>query len=302
MPETHNPNLHDKHSSSMFGIFRFALVFVIAAILLLFGRQIVNHFDGNSFTAPTSLPHLHPSLVESPTRAHTQSPFGWLTFIADPLYLALRILYTHGIHNWGWAIVLLTTLFNALMIWPRILSLKSSLKMMRIKPRVDAIKQRAGNLNFNDPKRLALNNEISALYKSEGASIFGGCLPMLLQMPLLFAFQSVLHNAIELHHAHWLWLTDLSLPDPLHILPILIIASMCITQLITPNPGMDPAQRRILAILMPLIIGFTLWRYGSGMALYWVTCNLFNLTLQLSINRTRMGKEIRAIPANQAIR
>ena len=227
-------------------------------------------------------------------------PFGWLTFVAEPLYLALRLLYAHCVHNWGWSIILLTAIFNALMIWPRIISMKSSLKMMRLKPKVDVIKKRAAHLKINDPERIALHNEIAALYKSEGASIYSGCLPMLLQVPLLFAYQRVLHNATELHHAHWLWLTDLSLPDPLHILPVFIIGTMCLTQFITPSPGVDPTQRRMLAILMPLFMGFTLAHYASGLALYWVTGNLFNLVLQLCINRSKIGIEMCGIAAIKA--
>ena len=123
---------------------------------------------------------------------------------------------------------------------------------------------------------------------------------MLLQVPLLFAYQRVLHNATELHHAHWLWLTDLSLPDPLHILPVFIIGTMCLTQFITPSPGVDPTQRRMLAILMPLFMGFTLAHYASGLALYWVTGNLFNLVLQLCINRSKIGIEMCGIAAIKA--
>jgi YidC/Oxa1 family membrane protein insertase len=113
----------------------------------------------------------------------------------------------------------------------------------------------------------------------------GGCLPMLVQMPLFIAYFEVLSNVIELRQAHWFWLTDLSLPDPSHALPILIIISMFLTQFITPSPGMDPAQRRMMAFMMPVFFGFILWHYASGLALYWGTSNLINLAIQLaSIN------------------
>ncbi|SRR6266568_780385 len=230
----------------------------------------------------------------------SQGQFGWLTFVAGPLYLALRFLYEHGIGNWGWAIIVFTLIFNCLMFWPRIVSIRSSLKMMRVQPKVEALKNRFAHLKFNDPERAGMNKEMVALYKAEGANMYGGCLPILLQMPLFFAYMRVLQNAVELHNAHWFWLVDLSLPDPLHILPILIIGSMFLTQYITPTPGMDPTQRRMLAILMPVIMGFTLWHYASGLALYWATCNLCNLLLQLLINRSDIGKEMHALAARRA--
>jgi YidC/Oxa1 family membrane protein insertase len=117
-------------------------------------------------------------------------------------------------------------------------------------------------------------------------------------MPLFFAYFRVLLNAVELRQAHWFWLTDLSSPDPLHILPILIIITMFLTQYITPSPGMDPAQRKMMAFMMPIIFGFMLWHFASGLALYWGTGNVINLAIQLGINQSSMGKEMHEIAAN----
>ncbi|MGA2217963.1 MAG: membrane protein insertase YidC [Terracidiphilus sp.] len=226
--------------------------------------------------------------------------FGWLTFIARPLYLALRFLHDHGIGNWGWSIVVLTVMFNLLFIWPRMMSMKSSLKMMRVQPKVDALKKRYAHLKINDPRYAEMNAEMMALYKAEGANMFGGCLPLLLQMPLFFAYMSVLRNAVELHQAHWLRLADLSSPDPSHILPLFIIGSMVLTQCITPAPGMNPSQRWMFAILMPAVMGFSLWRYASGLSLYWVTGNIINLLIQFAINRSKLGREMHALAAARA--
>ena len=228
------------------------------------------------------------------------SNFGWLTIIAKPLYLALRFLHDHGVGNWGWSIIVLTVIFNLLIIWPRMMSMKSSLKMMRVQPKVDALKKRYAHLKINDSKREEMNAEMMALYRAEGANMFGGCLPLLLQMPLLFAYLSVLRNAAELHQAQWLWLTDLSMLDPLHILPLLIIGSMVLTQCITPVPSTSPSQRWILAILMPAVMGFSLWRYASGLSLYWVTGNIINLLIQIAINRSELGKEMHALAAKRS--
>lgn len=236
------------------------------------------------------------NIVKAPAAISVLSgSFGWLTFIAKPLYLALRFVHDHGIGNWGWSIIVLTVIFNLLVIWPRILSMKSSVKMMRVQPKVDALKKRYAHLKINDPKHAEMNAEMMALYKAEGANMYGGCLPLLLQMPLLFAYMSVLRNAGELHQAHWLWLTDLSSPDPLHILPVLIIASMVVTQCISPAPGMNRSQRWMFALLMPAIMGFSLWRYASGLSLYWLTGNIINLLIQFAINRSRLGKEMHAL-------
>jgi YidC/Oxa1 family membrane protein insertase len=226
--------------------------------------------------------------------------FGFWTFIAKPLYIALRFMVQHGIGNWGWAIILFTVAFTVALLPTRFMMMKSQLKMMRIQPKVDAIKRRYANLKVSDPKRSEMNAEMMALYKEEGVNMYGGCLPILVQMPLFFAYYQVLLNAVELRQAHWFWLTDLSQPDPLHILPVLIIVSMFLTQFITPAPGMDPAQRRMMAFMMPVIFGFMLWHYASGLSLYWGTSNVINLLLQVGINQSHYGKEMHEIAARRA--
>jgi YidC/Oxa1 family membrane protein insertase len=230
--------------------------------------------------------------------------FGsWLGVIAKPLYLALRYLHGRlgpGVYNWGWAIIIVTVIFNLLMLPTRFMMMKSSLKMMRIQPKVEAIKQRYKNLKATDPKKAEMNAEMMALYKAEGVNMYGSCLPMLVQMPLFFAYYRVLLNAVELRQAQWYWLTDLSTPDPKYILPILIIVSMFLIQFLTPSPGMDPAQRKMMAIMMPAIFGFTMLHFASGLALYWGTGNVINLAIQLGINQSSMGKEMHEIAARRA--
>jgi len=236
--------------------------------------------------------------------------YGWLGIVAKPLYIALRFLHGllgSGINNWGWAIIIFTATFNLIMLPTRFVMMKSSIKMARIQPKVDAIKKKYAHLKLNDPKKADMNAEIMALHQAEGINMVGGCLPLLVQMPLFIAYFEVLSNVIELRQAHWFWLTDLSLPDPftilgthVPILPILIILSMFLTQFITPSPGMDPAQRRMMAFMMPVFFGFMLWHYASGLALYWGTSNLINLSFQLVINQTKDGKELHAIAAKKA--
>jgi YidC/Oxa1 family membrane protein insertase len=112
----------------------------------------------------------------------------------------------------------------------------------------------------------------------------------------------MLSKAVDLRQAHWLWLHDLSRPDPLHILPVFFIASMFLVQYITPAPGMDPAQRRMMAFTMPLITGVWTWSVASGLALYWAGSNIVGILQQLGINRTSMGQQMRDIAAKRARR
>ena len=225
--------------------------------------------------------------------------FGSLKIIAEPLFLLLR--FVHGyVGNWGWAIVICTIVFNLLMMPTRFMMMKSSLKMQRIQPKMEAIKKRYAHLKATDPKRAEMNAETMKLYKDEGINMYGSCLPLLVQMPLLYGYYRVLGNVIELRQAHWFWLPNLAISDPLHILPIVIIASMFLVQFITPSPGMDPAQRRMMAFMMPAILGFSMWNFASGLALYWATGNLINLGLQLGINRSKMGQELKALAAKRA--
>jgi YidC/Oxa1 family membrane protein insertase len=228
---------------------------------------------------------------------------GWLTVIAKPLYLALRFLKSSlgsGADNWGWAIILFTTIFTLVTLPLRFMAMKSSLKMMRIQPKVDAVKNRYRNVKATDPKRAEMNTEMMDLYKTEGVNMYGGCLPMLPQMPLFIAYYSVLRNAVELRQAHWFWLNDLSVADPHYILPGIIIAFMFLTQWKTPSPGIDPAQRRMMAIMMPVMMGFMFGNLASGLALYMAASSLINLALQLAINQSSMGEEMHAIAARRA--
>ena len=245
---------------------------------------------------------IHTTAPDGSTTGEDLKPliqFGFLKVIAEPLFLLLRFVYGF-VGNWGWAIVLVTLFFNLLMLPTRLMMMKSSLKMQRVQPKLEAIKRKYAHLKATDPKRAEMNQETMQLYKDEGINMYGSCLPILVQMPLFFAYYRVLANVIELRQAHWGWLPNLAIADPLHILPILIIASMFLVQFITPSPGMDPAQRRMMAFMMPAIFGFSMWGFASGLALYWATGNLLNLGIQLGINNSSMGKELQALAAKRA--
>ena len=260
-------------------------------------------FAGPKATAVLSSVHaIGPDGKEDGPSLEPLIEFGWMTFIAKPLYLLLRWMVAHGIGSWGWAIIISTVVFNLALLPTRISAMKSSLKMQRIQPKVDAIKSRYKNLKMNDPKRQDMNTEMMALYKTEGVNMYGSCLPMMVPLILLWPYFRVLQYAVELRQAHWMWLPDLSQPDPTYILPILIIISMFFTQYITPSPGMDPAQRRMMAFIMPIFFGFMLLHYASGLALYWCTGNLIMLAMQIGINRSHWGREMHELAARRAAR
>jgi YidC/Oxa1 family membrane protein insertase len=225
--------------------------------------------------------------------------FGWLKIIAKPFFLALRWIHQNIVHNWGWAILVLTFFINLAMLPTRVQMMHSALKMQRIQPEMDAIKNRYKNYKMNDPRKQDMNKEIFDLQKREGVNMFGGCLPMLVQMPLLFGFYKMLSNVIELRHANWLWLHDLAAPDPLHLLPAFFIVTMFLVQFLTPSPGVDPAQQKMMAFTMPVFMGFVTWNLASGLALYWSFGNIISIIQQTIMNKTKMGREMKEIAARR---
>ncbi len=159
--------------------------------------------------------------------------------------------------------------------------------MQRIQPQMDAIKERYKKYKATDPKRNEMNVEIMKLQKDNGVNMFGGCIPTLIQLPLLFAFFTMLRSVVELRQAHWLWLPDLSNADPYHILPIVMIISQFLMQFYTPSPGVDPQQQKMMAFMMPAVSGYMTWNYASGLALYWTIGNLISIAQQSIMNRNQ---------------
>ena len=257
-------------------------------------------FSVQIFAGPKSLDVLGAIPVNGGVSLEKVVNFGWWGVISKPLFIILRYLHEHITGNWGWAILILTLILNVAMLPTRFQMMKSSLKMQRIQPHMDAIKAKYAKYKTTDPRRQEMNKEIFALQKQEGVNMFGGCIPMLIQWPLLFGFYRMLSNVIELRQAHWLWLPDLSAPDPLHILPVFFIVSMFLVQWLTPSPGVDPAQQRMMAFTMPAVFGFMTWNIGSGLALYWAGSNILGIVQQVLMNRTKMGREVREIAARRA--
>lgn len=208
----------------------------------------------------------------------------WFGFLARPLFLALKWTEDRVTHNYGWAIVALTVAINLALFPLRLTSLKSAKKMQRVQPEISAITAKIKGLPLKDPRRAELQQEQMALYKKHGVNPFGGCLPMLAQIPVLFAFYTVLSVAIELRGSRWLWIEDLSQPEPYFILVILMVVSQFFQQKMTPTPGMDPAQQKIM-LFMPLLFGYMFYLQPAGLVLYWLTGNLVSIAFQLILNR-----------------
>jgi len=228
--------------------------------------------------------------------------FGFFSIIAKPLFITLQFIHLHMASNWGWAIILLTIFINIITLPFRIKTMQNGLKMQRIQPQMNAIKERYKKYKATDPKKSEMNAEIMKLQKDNGVNMFGGCIPTLITLPLLYAFYGMLPRVVELRHAHWLWLPDLQAPDPWHILPIVMVISQFLVQYYTPSPGVDPSQQKMMAFMMPAISGWFTWTYGSGLALYWAVGNFIGIIQQAVMNRTSLGREMREIAAKRSRR
>ncbi len=260
--------------------------------------------DVRLYVGPKSLSDLEsvpvPGITGAEPDLRAVVDFGWLGLIARPLFLWLKWMYNHKIHNWGWAILLQTLIINVALLPLRLTQMKSMLKMQRVAPQIKQIQEKYKKYSLRDPRKAEMNQEISALYKQEGVNPAGGCLPMLIQMPFFFAYYRMLGVAMDLRHAPWLWVRDLSAPDPWHILPIAIIITMVAVQRMTPQAGMDPAQQKMLNIMMPGMFGLMSWNLAAGLGLYWSASQVVSIVQQAALNRTSLGREMREMMAKRA--
>jgi YidC/Oxa1 family membrane protein insertase len=221
--------------------------------------------------------------------------FGWLSILAKPLFLVVNWFHKSLIHNFGWSIVLVTIVINLALFPLRFTNMKSMRKMQALKPQIDAINAKYKKLSLTDPRKADQQQETMALYKQNGVNPMGGCLPMLIQLPFFIAFYKVFTVSVEMRGATWLWVTDLSQPEslPLHILPLIMIASQFWMQKMTPTaaPGGDPSQQKMMMYMMPLIFGFMFYNLPSGLVLYYLTSNLVGMGLQSFFNQTATAED-----------
>jgi len=207
--------------------------------------------------------------------------FGWFTFLSKPFFHILLAIY-NAIGNWGWAIIIFTLLVK-LVLFP--LSYKGMMSMQKLKdlaPKMKELKEKYKD----DPAKM--NMKMMEMYKKHNVNPMGGCLPMLLQIPVFFALYRVLLNADELQGAPWIsgWIDNLAVADPYYILPILMGASMWFQQKITPNNFTDPMQEKIFKWFpVGMALMFIIMPFPSGLVLYWVVNNLFTIGQQYVINK-----------------
>jgi len=210
--------------------------------------------------------------------------YGFFGFIAKALLEALKFVYRY-VHNYGIAIILITILIRIIFYPLTYKSMQSMEKMKKIQPQVQAIREKYKKIPFHDPRMQKMNQEIMELYRKNGVSPTSGCLPLLLQLPVLWGFYSLLSVAIEIRgKPFFLWIKDLSKPDPYYITPILMGASMIWQQKITPS-GADPMQQRIM-MLMPLFFTFLFLNAQSGLVIYWLFNNILSIIQQVYLTKS----------------
>ena len=211
--------------------------------------------------------------------------FGWLEFIADPLFHALK--WLHGyVPNWGWAIVLLTLVINILFLPLRISSYKTTLKMQKVAPEIKALQEKYKKYKLTDPRRQEMQKEQMAIYQREGINPVGGCFLMFLQMPVWFGLNTALRYAIEMRHAVWLWITDLSAKDPYYVLPVLMGLSMYLGSKMTPMTATDPQQQAMMKVMPITMAGlFMFMPISSGLAVYILTSGVVQIAQQWYLNK-----------------
>jgi YidC/Oxa1 family membrane protein insertase len=211
--------------------------------------------------------------------------YGMLTVLAQPLFWLLKTIHNF-VGNWGWAIVLVTVIIKLAFYKLSETSYKSMANMRKMAPRLQSLKERYGD------DRQKLNQAMMELYKKEKINPLGGCLPIVVQIPVFIALYWVLLESVELRQAPFmLWITDMSAPDPYYILPLLMGATMLIQQKLNPAP-LDPIQAKVMMVL-PVVFTVFFAFFPSGLVLYWVVNNALSITQQWVITKRieRGGKK-----------
>lgn len=203
--------------------------------------------------------------------------YGWLWWIAKPLFRFLNWIYSF-VNSWGWSIIILTIIVKAIFFPLSAASYRSMAKMRKVQPLMMDLKERYGD------NRQKMSEELMKLYRKEKVNPLGGCLPILVQMPVFIALYWVLLESVELRHTPFLgWISDLSVKDPLFILPIIMGVTMFIQQKLNPTPP-DPTQAKIMQ-MMPFIFTFMFMWFPAGLVLYWVVNNSLSIAQQYVITK-----------------
>lgn len=206
--------------------------------------------------------------------------YGFFSIVVKPLLTVLKWINQY-VHNYGFAIIILTLLLSLILFPFRLKQMHSMKRMQAVQPEVKVIQDKYKKYKKTDPKRAEMNQEVMAVYKKHGVNPMGGCLPLLLQMPILWAFYSMLQNSIELRQAPFIWyIHDLSVKDPYYALPIIMGITMFISQKMTPmSPSTDPTAAKMM-LIMPVIFTFMFFGVSSGLNLYFLCSNIFQIAFQ----------------------
>jgi YidC/Oxa1 family membrane protein insertase len=239
--------------------------------------EIAPGAKGETSVALYAGPQEQASLKQVATGLDLVVDYGWLTVVASPIFWALEAIHK-VVGNWGWAIIVLTIAIKAAFFPLSAASYKSMAKMKVLTPRLAQLKER-----FGDDKQ-RLNQEMMKLYQTEKVNPLGGCLPILIQIPVFIALYWVLLGAVEMRGAPWLgWITDLASADPYFILPVIMMVSMFVQTKLNPTPP-DPIQAKVM-MMMPLIFGVMFFWFPAGLVLYWVVNNVLSIAQQWQITR-----------------
>ena len=245
---------------------------------LISPTQTIAAGDSASFKTQLFIgPKLQDDLAKIATGLELTVDYGFLTVLSQPLFWLLK--YIHKlVGNWGWAIVILTILIKLAFYKLSETSYRSMANMRKLSPRLQSLKERYGD------DRQRLNQAMMELYKKEKINPLGGCLPILVQIPVFIALYWVLLESVEMRQAPFmLWLQDLSSPDPFYVLPLLMGATMLIQQKLNPAP-LDPIQAKIM-MMLPIVFTVFFAFFPSGLVLYWVANNALSIAQQWAITR-----------------
>jgi YidC/Oxa1 family membrane protein insertase len=275
---------------------------VKAEVLGLAGGTLNAPSSVRLFAGPKAVDVLETVHSANGVDLHGTLDFGFFGFIGRPLFAWVRWTQQHWTSNWGWTIVLVTVLINVALLPLRISQIKSSMKMQKVAPQMQQIQEKYKKYKMDDPRRGEMQKEVAALYKEHDVNPVGGCLPVIIQMPFLFAFYTMLKNAIELRHAGWLYLNDLSAPDHLHIIPIATIVLMMALQRMMPATGMSKEQQKMMNMMTPVMFALFTWSVASGLGLYIITGSVVQIVQQMIMNQTEMGREMRAMAEKRALK
>lgn len=225
-------------------------------------------------------PQVEPMLEKLSPGLELVKDYGWLTILAKPLYWLLSELHKF-IGNWGWSIVALVVLLKIAFYWLNAKAYSSMAKMKAINPRIQEMRERLKD------KPQQMQQEMMRIYREEKVNPMGGCLPIVIQIPVFMALYWVLQSSVEIRNAPWIgWIHDLSVPDPFFILPLLMTLSSLLQTALNPAPP-DPMQAKMMWI-MPLMFSVMFFFFPSGLVLYWLTNNILSIAQQWIINK-RMG-------------